>query len=975
MKKYYKFIYIFIFMLSIFSCKDKEEISEVPFIKINMDSDVINIPVEGGKELIKITSNVDDLQIIPKETDGYSWCKTSLGITSSNIYLLDIDVSSNNGVSLRNADFILRATGVENDTIHIVQLGTEPAILTNITSKYLTKEEQEFTLEITSNVEYNQITSSDWLKLKSVPSRSEMIKNSYTYNVTANPGFSVRRDVIVITPKDEASTLKVEVPIEQEGADVDDIISQDVKVNIKSVEKTQGNQYGSQVPKNTIDGDLTTVYSSARDVSLKPIILEYTLTEANDIVDYVLLHQNPEVQPQNRLTKGQVWYQKDGETEWTECGSFDVSTTNPPSVKIDVNLVQVSKFKLQLERSDVFPHNVSFAEFECYQKGEGTDYDLEADKVYFEDNVFSKLKSTTTPDDIAKITHPMVRAIAQELLDGTYSTEFRSRTYKSCKNPQIVGNELTIGKRSICDNPTGIFFKAGKKYIVFVGDELGADELKLYIRDWRENGGNQTIVLLPGLNTIEVTTDGVGYIQYWTETDLDTPHHVNVHFCYGIELGFWDVRAGHDNEYWKTMLQNAVSTASKEGIANAMMDVCGEKVQLINKVDAFNTHCPNDIESVMKAHDELMTIEYTVMGLVKYKAVPKNRMLGVRSWGGSPNWNQTCANFPNSEEAMLNLDAFINNVWVFGHEFGHGNQVKQMDGAGWAEVTNNIYAQHCMYLMNNKQCRLEHTTFKRQGYNDAVYGDRFNAYLNDALVKGKPYLTHEGKLESDDKGEYFTSDPFTSLAPLWQLSLFYMFTEGTSWYKSDFWADIHWAAIQNSEGTSAGNHGQRYCDFMKRSMDAANMNLTDFFVKMGLLRTMDFKVGDYGPAKQITITKEMVEAVKAYGEGKPKPSTSVINYISGNTVEIFRKQLAMNGTYNHGITDGDKSKTVSHSVWKNVVAFETYNVEGKMIEVCIAGTGCTDNSSTFVRYPEGAAYIMAVSWDGKRELVCGTKNN
>lgn len=967
------FLYILIFVFSAFSCNDGENIYETPFMEIQMNSNVINIPIEGSKEQIKIMSNVNDLQIIPLETDGYSWCKTSLGITASNIYLLDIEVSNNNSVSIRNADFLLHATGVENDTIHVVQLGTEPVIITNITSKYLTKEKQEFTLEITSNVEYNQTTSSDWLKLKSISPRNEMIKNSYTYSVTTNPDFSTRRDTIIITPKDETSTLRIEIPIEQEGADVDDVIPQDIKVSVKSVIKTQGNQYGNQNPQNTIDGNLTTVYSSAKDTSLKPIILEYTLTEANSRVDYILLHQNPNVQPQNKLTKGKLWYQKEDETGWTSCGSFNVESTS--IVRIDINLMQVSKIKLQLERSDVAPNNVSFAEFECYEIAEGGDFDLESDAKYFEDNVFSKLKTTTTSEDIKQITHPMVKAIAKELLNNTYSTEFRSRIYNSCKNPQIIGNELTIGRRSICDNPTGIFFKKDKKYIVFVGNEIQQDEVKLYIKDWRENGGQQTVSLKPGLNIVETSTDGAGYIQYWTEQDIDIPKTVNVHICYGIEIGFWDVRADHNNEYWKQMLQKAVATVKKENIPNAMMDVCGKLVQLVNTVSAFNNYSPNDIKSVIDTFDELMTIEYTVMGAVKNNAVPKNRILGVRSWSGSPNWNGTCANFPNSEETMLNPVATKSNSWVFGHEFGHGNQVKQMNGAGWAEVTNNIYSQHCMYLMNNKQCRLEHTTFKRQGYNNAVYGDRFNAYLNDALIKNKPYLTHEGILESDDKGEYFSSDPFTSLAPLWQLSLFYMFTEGAPWFKPDFWGDVHWAAIQNVENTEYSNHGQRYVDFMKRSMDAANMNLTDFFMKMGLLREINIKVGDYGSAKQIIITKEMVDNVKKYGAKKTAPATTAINYISGNTVEIFRQRLVMSGTYNQGITDGDKSKTISHSVWKNVVAFETYNSKNKMIEVCIAGTGCTDNSSTFVRYPDDATYIMAVSWDGKRELVYGIKNN
>ena len=71
-------------------------------------------------------------------------------------------------------------------------------------------------------------------------------------------------------------------------------------------------------------------------------------------------------------------------------------------------------------------------------------------------------------------------------------------------------------------------------------------------------------------------------------------------------------------------------------------------------------------------------------------------------------------------------------------------------------------------------------------------------------------------------------------------------------------------------------------------------------------------------------------------------------------------------------SNGNLSKTVSHSVWKNVVAFETY-AGNELVEVCIVGTGTIDNSSTFIRYPKGATRIEAVSWDGKRTLVCGTR--
>lgn len=76
------------------------------------------------------------------------------------------------------------------------------------------------------------------------------------------------------------------------------------------------------------------------------------------------------------------------------------------------------------------------------------------------------------------------------------------------------------------------------------------------------------------------------------------------------------------------------------------------------------------------------------------------------------------------------------------------------------------------------------------------------------------------------------------------------------------------------------------------------------------------KVGDYGPAKQITITKKMVEEVENYGRSKPSVPTPVICYISGNSLDTYKRQLSIQGIFNQGVSDGNLSKTVSHSVWK-----------------------------------------------------------
>ena len=71
-------------------------------------------------------------------------------------------------------------------------------------------------------------------------------------------------------------------------------------------------------------------------------------------------------------------------------------------------------------------------------------------------------------------------------------------------------------------------------------------------------------------------------------------------------------------------------------VTNAMLDVLGERVQLINTVNAFNTYCPDDIMSIMNMHDELMQIEYMMMGLVKNNAVPPKSYVGCAFMGRIP---------------------------------------------------------------------------------------------------------------------------------------------------------------------------------------------------------------------------------------------------------------------------------------------------------------------------------------------------
>ena len=109
---------------------------------------------------------MSDWELVPKISSGYDWCKTSIGLSASDIHLLTFNVAPNEEVGRREAEFVLRGTGVESIPFRVVQLGSEPEILVNIESKLLSKEAQTFTMKVTANVEYTLQNEEKWLTLK-----------------------------------------------------------------------------------------------------------------------------------------------------------------------------------------------------------------------------------------------------------------------------------------------------------------------------------------------------------------------------------------------------------------------------------------------------------------------------------------------------------------------------------------------------------------------------------------------------------------------------------------------------------------------------------------------------------------------------------------------------------------------------------------------------------------------------------------
>jgi len=138
-----------------------------------------------------------------------------------------------------------------------------------------------------------------------------------------------------------------------------------------------------------------------------------------------------------------------------------------------------------------------------------------------------------------------------------------------------------------------------------------------------------------------------------------------------------------------------------------------------------------------------------------------------------------------------------------------------------------------------------------------------------------------------------------------------------------------------------------------------------------MLKPIDRELDDYSRGR-LTITQQNCDDLVRYASRYPKPESPVIHFISANSVDAYRGRLPVLGQTGQGVTGQGTTRTIDHSVWKNVTVFETYR-GSELVKIAMVGTGSPDNSSTLVQYPEGATRIEAVAWDGKRTMVCGQR--
>ena len=949
MKKYSIIILILCsWAMSLFaiSCSDQESKPQ-PFLEIKKDT-VVFAQEAANTSIVVNTNIVWQANVL----SSGNWC-TVQGSDD----LLSIAVEKNTGRDLRETDIVVKGEGLEQK-VHVKQLGEQPDILLENERLNLNYTDTVVTVKVVSNVEYEvEIPqSADWIKeMKQQVQVRAMAESERTFSIERNEDDTVRYFSVVfrsVDQKVERSLMFRQGHRDKEYKPGDPSELGDIFLPIASGKASEFNSDDESIEKS-FDGTASTWYHSRWYGTVLPVKLEYTFETPQD-VDYFVY--KPRGSGNNGNWKKFDLYVSTAQKEnYEKIASYDFTGSSSSSkISFAEPLKGVKSFRFEV--NEAVGGVVSCGEMEFYRNAAPVAGLTEV----FADELCSELRADVDQRKIDGLENNFFRMIAQSLYDKTYDLEYRVQTYEPYREINDLATEMKTSGYNPFENPTGIYFKDGEEAVVILGNTNGEQvNLKVYDFDAVRQGNSTpdpvSYPLNEGINKLRIVHGGLSYIEYYTP-NWRTASALKLHIASGKVNGYYDKhRDALAN--WREILNKATY---------GCIDIKGDRINLVFGVNSVKTHC-DDLGDLIQSYDNIVKLEHELMGLDQHNRRPKNHMFGrvtkdglfADGWGAG--WYEGCMNeLANAAKSKGN--------WAIAHELGHVNQISP--GLKWVsttEVTNNVYSVCVRYQFGRDSMPLEQEKCN-DGNNNNVLGGRFNSYLNYGIIKGEQWLCQKGQDNMDPSKYPYGGDHFVKLCPLWQLLLYYREIVGGE--KRDWYGDV--AEIVRNTDESQLTNGQLQLNFMRNTMDVVKEDLTDFFIKAGMLKPIDKELDDYARG-QMTITQTDCDELVKYASKYPKPATPVLYYLSANSEKSFKDKLAVEGTYNEGVKVRNNGWIViNHDVWKNAVVFETYQGD-ELRYAAIVGTDSPDLSETKVCYPEGSTRIEAVSWDGKRKLVYGEK--
>lgn len=616
---------------------------------------------------------------------------------------------------------------------------------------------------------------------------------------------------------------------------------------------------------------------------------------------------------------------------------------------------------------------------------ENADLQVQLD-TYFVDPLCTHLRPEVNAQTLNGLENGFVHSLVEATLSGEYSTRYRVGTFEAYRTISSLAKELKISGYDPYENPTGIYFTRGEKIVLLV-EGIGEDPVELIIKSFGkpqyegDEYPQSSYRLVNGLNVFEAKNRGNGYVSYYTNNYLTAPK-VRIHFVLATESGYFDISRGDDNRDWKRLLASAQSD---------IVDIITPRIHVAAPVEALKANCPTDGVRLARIYDDVVALEHQVMGLQLFGREPKNHQFARPVKSGIFADGIGAAIGHKGFGAWSNPDKF--GYWGFAHELGHVNQVRPgLKWGGTGEVTNNIYSA----WVNFKFDSLSNLEKRLKGIKDYknLNGGRFQCYLEEGVRQGKNWMTQEGPdyfnsviknyiVQGEDYdgrklGKVTVSwknyDHFVRVVPLWQLLLY---TEEAGKSPNAYGKVME--GIRRLSDENKLTNGQLQIKFMRSFCDSTRINFLPFFEKAGMLKPYNHYFRDYGDY-WLKISPQMIDELKVYITAKNYPKADeMLNYINCYNWQVFRDQAQLvKNKVGAGCTEHGRLVRIENVAWKNVVGYETYDEHGLLLRISMLGLGNTEpgktQTYTEVLWPEGAAYIMAVGYDGQR-MICYKKRD
>jgi hypothetical protein len=472
--------------------------------------------------------------------------------------------------------------------------------------------------------------------------------------------------------------------------------------------------------------------------------------------------------------------------------------------------------------------------------------------------------------------------------------------------------------------------------------------------------------LTNGKNIILLEEPGLGYISYFDE-DLNRPP-VEIHITGGAVNGYFDWQTS-DSMDWVSLL---------DGEAYSKLDVRGKYTHLIYDKGALRFGSPFDGHRLIRTYDTIADHERMMMGMYKYpERQVKNTLLSRSGFSGGWYAGGLGIHLDLSWGVPSITDPERLGLWGIAHEIGHVNQIRP--GVTWhgtVEVTTNVYSTWVTYHMNhqnNPYTRLESDVVPPDAQSAPIAGGRINGFLEATQIREEALKGAENY------------DVFKVLVPFWQLQLYYQLAGAarnapvltldnpTPAFDTVDYANYFGIVAETMRQSDLDDlsPGELQLHFVRAVCDAVQEDLTDFFIRTGFLRPIDRIIDDYGE-RQFLITQAQIDETITYikNKGYRAPVSPVLHYISAHSLEAFQKQLPLTGTSGQGVSvNGPQQLTIDMDFWPNAIAFETYDEQGALAHIAIAGTGDPSLEFSQIKADVETDTVFAVGFDGQRVQV------